>query len=836
MYRRLGVYRTFLTGILIGLFFVVIVSDNASKLIIFSDQGIIDQDVLVLTFSGILGGVLYTIVVDGVVEMPRFVNEGDSFEAGLFGDILLGIAGAFILEFLTSSIETTGSSSFVLLAAKGMIGGYGGKALMNMALNRFLRRLEKEREQKEEAEETVRRLREGQRLMDRVSEHIDHGLSAAELEELRYAIQHASAEERTQIFKLTKEFRSMSSRSSVLKTRIQRMIPVFDALVASDPENHEYHAQLAFAYKDAANPNYQAAITHLNQAIQLRGEANRSSTWKYELNRAIATIQQTVTDTGSYRSPELVSEAITRDLLAVLNIHSLDSILKDAQENHIPTPIQAWIQHNQGFLNSHREAAPLLQQMQQRLTAPSAPTTPPLTPDISLTTAPSTDPGASSTGEVATDASLAPSTDQSLPKQLPASVPQDGVAPVDSSHPLEHSTDSAPLDAESLVEPSTKPLDEPSTDTRSFDSSLESGLRDIRTVIEREVTGVMSIEDWTPDLFRSIKHGLIYLGFLNLEDDDFESFEFAWAQFKASVDRGGSNRIGKDSAALFLNALERKADETSDPFAEESTPESNEAHAPIPAAPSPVDGNGSATPEVTEWDDAPISDLVPHPTDAVIERSVASDPLVPTVSGHSFTWRSRWDVVLPEVPTTGASAETSKQDNLVFNGLLASNQLARKDLPEIEKLVDRFCRAAAKYEVPAPLLAAIASRESRGGKLLDAKGMGDHGNAFGIMQIDKRHHTPAGMGGDPASQVHIDQSAEILANNIKRVRAKFPDWENTYILKAAVAAYNFGTKNVHTKEGIDKGTTGDDYGSDVIARAKFFTNVFEQVSPEASLA
>ena len=35
-------------------------------------------------------------------------------------------------------------------------------------------------------------------------------------------------------------------------------------------------------------------------------------------------------------------------------------------------------------------------------------------------------------------------------------------------------------------------------------------------------------------------------------------------------------------------------------------------------------------------------------------------------------------------------------------------------------------------------------------------------------------------------------------------------------------AYNAGLKNVQTLENMDKGTTGDNYGSDVLARAKWF--------------
>ena len=40
-----------------------------------------------------------------------------------------------------------------------------------------------------------------------------------------------------------------------------------------------------------------------------------------------------------------------------------------------------------------------------------------------------------------------------------------------------------------------------------------------------------------------------------------------------------------------------------------------------------------------------------------------------------------------------------------------------------------------------------------------------------------------------------------------------------------MAAYNFGTKNVKTWSGLDKGTTNNDYSGDVMARAKFYRDI-----------
>jgi hypothetical protein len=100
MYKRWRVYSTFLTGLLIGLAYAVILSgwqpsDSNTDPV----AGLFEWNALILAFSGILGGVIYSVMVNGYVEMPRFVaHRGDKFKAGIFGDILLGLSGAFILH------------------------------------------------------------------------------------------------------------------------------------------------------------------------------------------------------------------------------------------------------------------------------------------------------------------------------------------------------------------------------------------------------------------------------------------------------------------------------------------------------------------------------------------------------------------------------------------------------------------------------------------------------------------------------------------------------------------------------------------------------------------
>ncbi|WKJ88748.1 transglycosylase SLT domain-containing protein [Methylomonas montana] len=139
-------------------------------------------------------------------------------------------------------------------------------------------------------------------------------------------------------------------------------------------------------------------------------------------------------------------------------------------------------------------------------------------------------------------------------------------------------------------------------------------------------------------------------------------------------------------------------------------------------------------------------------------------------------------------------------------------------------IADSFLQAADEFNLPPALLIGIASRESRVGWLLDDTGWGDLGRAFGIMQIDHRSHTVLGRP-DPRSQQHINQAAEIIHDNLAKIRRNHTSWPEARQLQGAVAAYNFGANNVCTLDGIDKGSTHDDYSNDVWARALYFAGL-----------
>ncbi len=183
--------------------------------------------------------------------------------------------------------------------------------------------------------------------------------------------------------------------------------------------------------------------------------------------------------------------------------------------------------------------------------------------------------------------------------------------------------------------------------------------------------------------------------------------------------------------------------------------------------------------------------------------------------------------ILFQYQSAGASQTTAwpqskrlKDKKIV--GVEASEALAKEDLPRLKPYAALFLAAAQAHHVPPALLAAIASRESRGGAALTDDGWGDNYNGFGLMQVDKQNHPKGG----PYSGAHVLQAARILKDAIAEVKKKHPGWPAAQQLRGGVAAYNFGASNVWTIAGMDQKTTGDDYSSDVWARARFLAPDF----------
>lgn len=188
------------------------------------------------------------------------------------------------------------------------------------------------------------------------------------------------------------------------------------------------------------------------------------------------------------------------------------------------------------------------------------------------------------------------------------------------------------------------------------------------------------------------------------------------------------------------------------------------------------------------------------------------------------------NVILFEVESLGASDKTSKQDKLPqhgIRGVKASETMAQTDRRLVMPHKAKFIVAAREFAFPPALLAAIASRETRGGSpnLLDDRGFGDGGHGFGIMQVDNRHGQTPVITGGAFGQPHINQATGILKKKLNSVQSEFPHLSRVQQLQTAVSRYNGGAGLAAPNS--DQGTTGGDYMNDVWARARFYARVEE---------
>ncbi len=145
------------------------------------------------------------------------------------------------------------------------------------------------------------------------------------VEKVKEAIKNASPSVKVQVFYRAEQLRSQTWRTE--KSKMERTIPIFEALIESDPEDnfHRNHGQLGFALKDKINPDWQRAEQELTRAIQIRDKWNQGGWRFYEFNRAICRIRLDPNFTqGKVSDPDRrnlifsdVRAAVTGDLKAI---------------------------------------------------------------------------------------------------------------------------------------------------------------------------------------------------------------------------------------------------------------------------------------------------------------------------------------------------------------------------------------------------------------------------------------------------------------------------------------------------------------------------------------
>ena len=139
------------------------------------------------------------------------------------------------------------------------------------------------------------------------------GVPPVSQEELTKAITEASPPVKAQAFLRAQDQRRKTYDKK--KEDMERTIPIFRALIASDSEGrfHRNHGQLGYALKDQRTPAWKEAEAELSKAIGMRGNPGRSY-HLYEANRAVCRINQDPALTAERSSAPETKKAILDDL------------------------------------------------------------------------------------------------------------------------------------------------------------------------------------------------------------------------------------------------------------------------------------------------------------------------------------------------------------------------------------------------------------------------------------------------------------------------------------------------------------------------------------------
>jgi hypothetical protein len=112
-----------------------------------------------------------------------------------------------------------------------------------------------------------------------------HGEPRVPQEELNAAVIKATRHTKVRVF-----YDAVAARQD--PGRLDQSISVFRALIASDTGEtfHRPHAELGYALKDQAQPDWEAAEQALTRAIEIRNRVRDTGYGSYEFNRAVCRI------------------------------------------------------------------------------------------------------------------------------------------------------------------------------------------------------------------------------------------------------------------------------------------------------------------------------------------------------------------------------------------------------------------------------------------------------------------------------------------------------------------------------------------------------------------
>jgi hypothetical protein len=288
---------------------------------------------------GAFGGLLFGIR-DKKLPLPQ-LSAAHTFEPGILADILFGFAGGIVI-FLIIPGEfdlSPGKIDIFKFFGVALIGGYGGRALVEKILSQQIKDLQEGLDQLKDqssVDATATAL-----LNKHFDDDPDTPLVA--VDKLKKGITETSQSTRVHIFERAREFRRKALIDVIEHRKINRIelvIPVFEALIMSDEKQvyHRNYGQLAFALKDQKIADWAQAMEKLSTAIEIRDRNKVKGFYVYEFNRAVCRIK--ITDK---------IDEIKKDLDVALTGPKTKEWVKSPDEKYCK-PLKDWLKDNREAL------------------------------------------------------------------------------------------------------------------------------------------------------------------------------------------------------------------------------------------------------------------------------------------------------------------------------------------------------------------------------------------------------------------------------------------------------------------------------------------------------
>lgn len=244
---------------------------------------------LLVGLPGMFGGLLYGIREKKLVT-PHKTSEKNTFNPGFLADLLFGLAGGLVIYLIMpgSFDFEAGGLEIVKILSISIVGGYGGRALIEKVLAEQLKDLENK------VENLEKQTTADNEAIALLMQHLQDDPNAPPVSEknLKDAIISASTPTRVFVFVQTRQFRKEKTGQERFDL-VEKVIPVFEALIEADVDNkyHRNHAQLAYALKDKPVPDLNRSLEEIDKAIQIRKDQNVADFLGYEFTRAILNIK-----------------------------------------------------------------------------------------------------------------------------------------------------------------------------------------------------------------------------------------------------------------------------------------------------------------------------------------------------------------------------------------------------------------------------------------------------------------------------------------------------------------------------------------------------------------